>query len=317
MSYAAALVVAVMALAAGRAAACTCIDDERSVTERLRAAKAKAAAVFTARVVTVESGEATFEVHEVFKGSIDPRITLPSGSGIDCRYPFAPGHEMLVYASRSDAGGLAVSFCSRTRLIRDRGDDELSWLRTGAEIPTPVAMERELVDCTRCDVTALAARFAGVGEGERRHADGGSPPFWVRERRASSWPTGAVLGVDKEGRPFRLDVAPPDGGTAEQCRQVVTRSWCEQLAPGPPLARCVGAHDVVTLCDENATRTSQRPGLESMRAVRTCNWSKVDPLTCELEARVVPLDGGASTPRLACSPAWGNTHLCRVVRDDR
>ena len=67
------------------------------------------------------------------------------------------------------------------------------------------------------------------------------------------------------------------------------------------LATALGLH---TPTDEQAAVIASPPG----------------PLVVSAGAgaiRDVPLDGGASTPRLVCSPAWGNTHLCRVVRDDR
>jgi hypothetical protein len=93
--------------------ACSCGGGSSDLPTALRAARADAEAIFHARVVSVEaewtllglvglgsSGqEAHLEILEVFKGTVGPRLVMPSSTGAGpCEHPFAPGWEYLVYA---------------------------------------------------------------------------------------------------------------------------------------------------------------------------------------------------------------------------
>jgi hypothetical protein len=76
-----------------------------------------------------------FAITESFRGSDDKSVELHSrggGSGM-CEYPFRAGHDYLVYAhNRGDAAGWTTSICTRTRELRDAGDD-LAYLRLPSE----------------------------------------------------------------------------------------------------------------------------------------------------------------------------------------
>ena len=92
--------------------ACSCGGGSSDLPTTLRAARAEAEAIFQARVVLVEprwsllglvgwdaGQQAHLEILEVFKGTVGPRLVMPSSTGAGpCEHPFAPGWEYLVYA---------------------------------------------------------------------------------------------------------------------------------------------------------------------------------------------------------------------------
>jgi hypothetical protein len=64
-------------------------------------------------------------------------VTIHTGSGFgDCGYEFAEGSEYLIYAY-GPASKLQTSVCTRTRLLRDTGEEILELQAKLPKIPTP------------------------------------------------------------------------------------------------------------------------------------------------------------------------------------
>ncbi|MBS1251365.1 MAG: putative cell wall hydrolase LytN [Anaerolineales bacterium] len=124
-----AVVMALLLVNPGRAYACFCVP-RGSPAEEL----AKSTAVFTGRVVSIESSSAplwrdvdsvnvTFRVSEVWKGPRRGKLTvLTARHGIDCGYEFESGKEYLVYAAGAE-NRLVVWFCSRTQPLAEARED--------------------------------------------------------------------------------------------------------------------------------------------------------------------------------------------------
>lgn len=323
--------------------ACSCSDGSPDLPTALRDARARAAAIFHGRVVSVESRwsllglvglhpgqEAHFEVLEVFKGTVGSRLVLPSGTGAGpCEFAFVSGEEYLVYAYEY-AGRLEASLCSRTRRAA-KGDSELDWLRTGTLPPVPAALQREVVQCTPCDLETVARRLVGPPPGnecgtsvdreEVAQALKDGRPFWhggfydYDDRGRTT-----AVGLSLDSRAFEL-VQTPHHGTKETCRQRVTRKWCERLEPAPPskrnvpALRCVNPGPEEEVCDEEKSRTARWEPREPIQAAN-CRWSTPDRPSCELEKELQPRAGETSVPwLLMCKPAYERpyAHACQVM----
>ena len=109
--------------------ACTCLPSENATKEL-----EQSTAVFCGRVLEVrrnqqETGlftrvEAVFEVERIWKGVEKRTINVfTSSQSSACGYEFKKGKEYLVYASRDAEGRLITSICSRTRRMKEAGDD--------------------------------------------------------------------------------------------------------------------------------------------------------------------------------------------------
>jgi hypothetical protein len=322
--------------------ACSCRAGSPDLHANLRAAQGKAAVIFHARVLSVApeskldllglfgGPEAELEVLEVFKGSLGKKLVLPSGRGNGpCEFPFHAGDEYLVYAHWY-AGSLRVSLCSRTRRV-SKGDPELDWLRTGTLPPVPVALQREQVQCTPCDLETVAPGLVGPPRGnecstglraedaEKALSEGRS--FWEGGYYDRSDPSRtSAVGMTLDGRPFEL-VQTPHHGTKDTCRQRVTRKWCERLEKAPPsdrnvpTFRCVDPGPEEELCNEETSRTASWGPREDIRAA-TCRWRTTDRPDCELAKESRPVSAKGAAPwLLTCKPAYDRSwaHACQVV----
>jgi hypothetical protein len=321
------------------AEACSCGSGDPDLSKELRDARATAHTIFHGRVVAVTrsggllgwlglgSKEARFEVLESFKGSVGPELVLPSGSADGpCTTPFAPEREYLVYASLYD-GKLESSLCSRTRQV-DRNDIELDWLRTGTLPPVPVALQRETVRCTPCDLDTVTTTLIGLPDrnqythdsDEAAKALGEGRPFWTgafynRDDRTRT----TAVGLSRELRPFEL-VQTPLHGTQDTCRQRVSLRWCARLeASGEdfpqPGFRCVNPSPEQEMCDETKSRTAEWGPKERIQAAQ-CIWRRPDRPSCELRKEFQPLAAEApASPLLVCEPAFGRSwaHRCQVL----
>lgn len=141
----AAAVLVLLAVASPRARACYCIPPER-VADGLRDADA----VFTGTVSGLTDTEATLLVGARFKGEIGRAVTLPTGDGPDCGYPFEAGRSYLVYARvDGDAGRFRTSICERTAPLAEAQADmvQLVFLSTPQRAASglPVALPLLLV----------------------------------------------------------------------------------------------------------------------------------------------------------------------------
>lgn len=141
---------AVLAGAATRAEACTCVMKSEicgAASEYWRTA-----AVFLGRVEAIErpaaksapryllSRRVRLRVVEAFRGTPAPGadvIVLTGSGGGDCGYPFKAGEEYLVYASRrSDADELSTGICSRTKAaVQAAADLEYARAAAGGRAP--------------------------------------------------------------------------------------------------------------------------------------------------------------------------------------
>jgi hypothetical protein len=127
-------VFALLALSAGDALACTCL--ERVPCQ----AYGEASAVFVgtvidSRIVTIKQGKfesssraVRLSVDSAFRGvrGSEVEVTTAMGGG-DCGFGFVPTQQYLVYASEHE-GKLSTSICSRTRSI-SRAAEDLSYIR--------------------------------------------------------------------------------------------------------------------------------------------------------------------------------------------
>lgn len=109
--------------------ACTCLPSENATKEL-----GISAAVFSGKVLEVrrnqqETGvftrvEAVIEVERIWKGVEKRTISVfTSNQSSACGYGFKKGESYLVYASKDAEGRLITSICSRTRRMKDAGDD--------------------------------------------------------------------------------------------------------------------------------------------------------------------------------------------------
>ncbi len=128
------IVFALMALSAGNALACSCV-------ERLPCqAYGEASAVFVgtvidSRIITIKQANygrsrraVRLSVDSAFRGvkGLEVEVTTGLGGG-DCGFGFVPTQQYLVYASEHE-GKLSTGICSRTRSI-SRAAEDLSYIR--------------------------------------------------------------------------------------------------------------------------------------------------------------------------------------------
>lgn len=337
---------AVALTGASSAEACSCIKDTSSIRAQLEKAKADAEAIFLARVESsVERPEAKgkgdvfltrLTILERYKGDVGATLQMPSGwSSGDCTFHFDVGREYLVYAKK-DSGVLGTSHCTRSREVTRRDDAELTWLRTGAPVPLPVVLQRELVSCAPCSLEAVAAAMPTDGgalplldEAPARVAWKAKRPFWVRssydyEHRGVRFALGSA-----PGQAFELRQSPWTD-SRETCRQKVERRWCKAVRPAKRARwllqfECVGPGPFEVVCDADAARTVTVSAPEALAAVTRCEWELPDELTCHLSATAVALDGGVPAgASLRCLPEYdgllgddGRTgrHRCRIEPD--
>jgi len=123
------LLAAAVALAAEAGLACTCAPSKGPAEDL-----ALAAAVFSGKVVEVRkhrrSGdifagvEAVFRVERAWKGVEAATVSVFTAShSATCGYGFRGRRTYLVYAYKDAAGRLSTGICSRTRRLKDAGED--------------------------------------------------------------------------------------------------------------------------------------------------------------------------------------------------
>ncbi|QRN98687.1 hypothetical protein JRI60_06470 [Archangium violaceum] len=314
--------------------ACSC-SLELDVRDALETAREKAELIFRGRVDDIHEdfgedyqgpyvGRATFTVLETFKGKAAPKRVLSLSDNM-CEYLFDKGVEYLVYASGSEKQGFGTSVCTRTQSARG-ASVEMESLRSGILPRRPVAMRRQHLSCTRCDVEAVARSLVCGDKAPCEPSEGKTSedalregrPFWelaardTREERA-------IFGVGLDGRAFQL-VQRPNLDAEEACEQRVLRRGCERLSLEPAAhgarVTCTGPSEEEPLCDEKATRRASWGPVEAPpRGV--CDWGRADAPRCEWDSETVPLAPGAPTrPGLVCTTGHrGNMVPCRVVPD--
>jgi hypothetical protein len=78
--------------------------------------------------------EAVFEVERTWKGVEKNTISVSTSSQSSaCGYGFKKGEAYLVYASKDGEGRLITSICSRTRRMKEAGED-LKEIGEGKEV---------------------------------------------------------------------------------------------------------------------------------------------------------------------------------------
>lgn len=123
------LLAASVAFGAETGLACTCAPS-RGPAEDLKLA----AAVFSGKVVEVRKHrqsadifagvEAVFRVERVWKGVEGATVGVFTAShSATCGYGFRRGRTYLVYAYKDVEGRLSTGICSRTRRLKDAGED--------------------------------------------------------------------------------------------------------------------------------------------------------------------------------------------------
>ncbi len=151
------LLAAVVALAPGRARACSCMQQDPGT------AFEQAASVFEGRVASIEPGDGevlvTLGVVRTWKGADSEEVQVRTNeSSAACGYNFEQGKSYLVYTHDVD-GAEHVSLCSRTALIEDAGED----LAAMGEGVTPVSPHEptETVEPTPAPATQATTYEAG------------------------------------------------------------------------------------------------------------------------------------------------------------
>lgn len=128
---------------APKAHACSC-SEPRPPGEQFE----KSTAVFTDKVVNIETGDYSktvhFDVERAWKGVAANALALTTaGSGASCGYDFEDGKEYVVYAYGGEES-LQAGMCSRTRLFADAYDD-LAYLGEGyTPVPGQPTVQNEL-----------------------------------------------------------------------------------------------------------------------------------------------------------------------------
>jgi hypothetical protein len=119
--------------------ACTCVPS-KGPTEELELA----AAVFSGKVVEIRRHkrsedifarvEVVLRVERVWKGVGGATVSVFTAShSATCGYGFKGGRTYLVYAHKDAEGRLSTGICSRTRRLKDAGQD-LKELGAGREV---------------------------------------------------------------------------------------------------------------------------------------------------------------------------------------
>ena len=123
------LAVAVLAFGAETGLACSCAPSKGPAGDLKLAA-----AVFSGKVVGVRRHkragdifagvEAVLRVERVWKGDGGATVSVFTAShSASCGYGFKEGRTYLVYAYRDARGRLSTGICSRTRRLKDAGED--------------------------------------------------------------------------------------------------------------------------------------------------------------------------------------------------
>ncbi len=134
------LLVASLAFGAETGLACTCAPSKGPAAEL-----ELAAAVFSGKVVEVRKHrqgedifarvEAVLRVERAWKGVEGATVSVFTAShSATCGYGFKGGRTYLVYAYKDAGGRLSTGICSRTRRLKDAGED-LKELGAGREVP--------------------------------------------------------------------------------------------------------------------------------------------------------------------------------------
>ncbi|HXG67737.1 MAG TPA: hypothetical protein VNO70_21725 [Blastocatellia bacterium] len=119
--------------------ACSCVPPGKP-SEEMK----ESAAVFSGKVVEIRRNqrtddffarvEAVIEVERVWKGVEKTTVSVfTSSDSAACGYGFKEGETYLVYASGDKEGRLLTTICTRTRRMKDAGED-LKELGPGKEI---------------------------------------------------------------------------------------------------------------------------------------------------------------------------------------
>ncbi len=71
-----------------------------------------------------------FDVAKTYRGAPGEQVVVHTNDEDSaCGFPFAQGHDYLVYASPGTDGSLVTSHCSRTHEVVSRADDEdIQWI---------------------------------------------------------------------------------------------------------------------------------------------------------------------------------------------
>ena len=314
--------------------ACSCAMQV-DVRDALKGARERASHIFHGRVDDLQEsfgedgegpyvGRVTFTVLETFKGKAAPQRILRLSDNM-CEYVFDKGVEYLVYAYGDEKKGFTTSVCTRTQPARG-ASAEMQSLRSGTLPRRPVAMRRQHLSCSRCDVEAVARSLVCGGKEPCGPSNGKTSedalregrPFWELEA-GDAWKERTSFGVGLDGRAFQL-VQRPNLGAEEACEQRVLRRGCARLTlkllGSGDRVTCTGPSAEEPLCDEKATRRASWGPVEAPpRGV--CQWSRTDAPRCEWDPETVPLAPGAPTrPGLVCTTGHrGNMFPCWVVPD--
>jgi hypothetical protein len=133
------LLAASLAFGAETGLACTCAPS-KGPAEDLELA----AAVFSGKVVEIRRHrqsadifarvEAVLRVERVWKGAGGATVSVFTAShSATCGYGFKQGRTYLVYAHKDAEGRLSTGICSRTRRLKDAGED-LKELGAGQQV---------------------------------------------------------------------------------------------------------------------------------------------------------------------------------------
>ena len=133
------LLVVSLVFGAKASLACTCVPT-KGPTEGLELA----AAVFSGKVVEIRRHkrsedifarvEVVLRVERVWKGVEGTTVNVFTAShSATCGYGFKEGRTYLVYAYKNAVGRLSTDICSRTRRLKDAGED-LKELGAGRKI---------------------------------------------------------------------------------------------------------------------------------------------------------------------------------------
>jgi hypothetical protein len=329
----------------GAAYACSCRQDRSDVMTQLRSALEGADAVFLGRVVAqrerqpaVDSGNVyttTLQVLEQYKGKVQEKLEMPSGNNDgDCTFRFVEGKTYLVYAYRNGET-LKTAHCTRSRKIGRFDDSELVWLRTRVPLPVPVALQRKVVTCNRCDLDVVTRELLGpknprgcgniwLDDKKALAAFKAGQPFWSKSTYDEEMDPkrDEAMGLSKDGRAFEL-VQTPFYAADETCRQEVRLRWCKRLEPTEreswlPAFACIEPSSEIEMCNETKTRAAADGPRESLSAIKECDLWEPDNPQCTLAAAAEPAkEGSPASPLLYCIPKFdypeSRDYSCHVI----
>jgi hypothetical protein len=123
----------------------------------------KSDAVFSGKVTDIKSHEqaknvferveAVIQVDSAWKGIEEKTVSVfTAAHSATCGYGFRQGEAYLVYAGRSPQGRLSTTICSRTRRLKDAGDD-LRELGPGKKVGTTNSVRSSMfIEGTTADI---------------------------------------------------------------------------------------------------------------------------------------------------------------------